>query len=321
MYLRILEAYQKLGLLTDIAPPLRQQGPGFIRMCLARAELYRQQMPTTPCGIAQSDIVPTNELPLGPLEHIKLLHHKQLDRYLHGEVVDNKCGICDEPVCPQDTVFTMCECAKMFCRGCIMNDIATVNPADRDDSRLYLSPDLPRKGEKMVTSVQCPSCRSESYSVFGVEDARAEEERLIRCQFPQLAGSQCALKRKKNDNGLYIDRIGDCCRQLVQEPKLHGEYVRLFPEASKTQLLTYVEDIWLSSAQREAMRLCALLESGPGNSNTLFIFSSHTLVTNESHTLRCSGDSGYLPLGPVEKLQPMRDALLEIILQASDNQS
>ena len=145
----------------------------------------------------------------------------------------------------------------------------------------------------MVTSVQCPSCLSESYSVFGVEDARAEDERLIRTQFPQLSRIRDS-KRRQNENGLYIDRIGEYCRQLVQEPRLHGEYEPLFPEASKTQLLTYVEDAWLSSAQREAARLCALLESGPGDSHTLTISYSHTRLTYSlpapftycSHTLR-----------------------------------
>ena len=289
MYSKAMQAYQKVGLLTDVPYPLTHKD----RLYLARAEAYRQQMPAALRESAQPAIVPTNELPLGPLEHIKLLHHKQLDRYLHDEEVDNKCGICDEPVRITDTVFKMCECTKIFCRGCIMNKLATVSPTDLEDSRSYLSPDLPRRGERMVTSVQCPSCLSESYSVFGVEDARAEDERLIRTQFPQLSRIRDS-KRRQNENGLYIDRIGEYCRQLVQEPRLHGEYEPLFPEASKTQLLTYVEDAWLSSAQREAARLCALLESGPGDSHTLTISYSHTRLTYSlpapftycSHTLR-----------------------------------
>ena len=267
MYSVMLEAYQKVGLLTDIAPPLRRQGPGFVRFCLARAEAYRQQMPPALQKSAQPAIVPTNGLPLGPLEHIKLWHHKQLDRYLHGETVDNKCGICDDPICLEGTVFTMCECTEMFCRVCVLYTLATFNHHEfetREDNRSYLAPDLPSCGKRLVTSVQCASCRSESYSVFGVEDARAEEERLIRRQFPQLLPTRSA-KRKENENGLYIDSIGKCCQQLVKEPRLHGEYESLFPEASKTQLLKYVSDRWLSSAQREATRLCALLESGPGD--------------------------------------------------------
>ena len=119
--------------------------------------------------------------------------------------------------------------------------------------------------------------------MFGVEDARTEEDRLLQSQFPKLSG-RGAQKKKQNENGLYIDSIGECCRQLVQEPRLHGEYESLFPEASKTQLLTYVEDTWLSSAQREAARLCALLESGPGDSHTLLKYSSHTLLIDCSHT-------------------------------------
>ena len=284
MYVGMLEAYRKLGLLIDIADPLRRQGPGFIRMCLARAEAYRQQMPPAPHEGTPPTIVPTDELPLGPLEHIKLLHHKQLDRYLHGEVVDNKCGICDEPVCLKGPVFKMCECTEMYCRGCVLNTLASVNCKKLEDSHSYLSPDLPRKGERLVTCVQCPSCRSESYSVFGVEDARAEEDRLLRNQFPKLSG-RGALKKKQNENGLYIDSIGDCCRQLVQEPRLHGEYEPLFPEASKTQLLTYVADTWLSSAQRKAARLCALLESGPGDSHTLLTYHVHILLIYPSLTL------------------------------------
>ena len=120
--------------------------------------------------------------------------------------------------------------------------------------------------------------------MFGVEDARTEEDRLLQSQFPKLSG-RGAQKKKQNENGLYIDSIGECCRQLVQEPRLHGEYESLFPEASKTQLLTYVEDTWLSSAQREAARLCALLESGPGDLPTLLICHSHTLLIYFSHTL------------------------------------
>ena len=270
MYLGVLEAYQKLGLLTDIPPLHRRQGAGFIRLCLARAEAYRQQLPPAPHEGAPPTIIPTNELPLGPLEQIKLLHHKQLDRYLHAhgknDKLNNECGICGEPMCLKGPVFTMCECTEMYCRGCVLNTLATFNHNDFEviqDSRSYLSPDLPRRGERLVTSVQCPSCRSESYSVFGVEDARAEEERLLRNQFPQLPRG--VLKKKQNENGLYIDHIGECCRQLVQEPRLHGEYEPLFPEASKTQLLKFVGDRWLSSAQREAARLCALLESGPGD--------------------------------------------------------
>ena len=264
MYSVMLEAYQKVGLLTDIAPPLRRQGPGFVRFCLARAEAYRQQMPPALQKSAQPAIVPTNELPLGPFKHIKLLHHKQLDRFLHGEALDNKCGICDDPICLKGTVFKMCECTDLSCRDCVLKTLASVNCKKREDSHSYLSPNLPRRGERLVTCVQCPSCRSESYSVFGVEDARAEEERLIRRQFPQLLPTRGA-KRKENENGLYIDSIGKCCQQLVKEPRLHGEYESLFPEASKTQLLKYVSDRWLSSAQREATRLCALLESGPGD--------------------------------------------------------
>jgi len=84
------------------------------------------------------------------------------------------------------------------------------------------------------------------------------------------------LKRKQNENGLYFDRIGECCRQLVQEPRLHGEYDPLFKEEAKIQLLAYVEDAWLSSAQREAARLCALLESGPGAAPSRS--TSHTLT-------------------------------------------
>ena len=297
MYAGILEAYQKIGLLTDIDPPNRRQGPGFIRLCLARAEAYRQQMPPTLHEATQSAIVPTKELPLGPLEHIKLLHHKQLDRYLNGATtgMDNNwgiCGICDESVCLKGTAFKMCECAEIVCHGCVLKTLASVNCKKREDHHSYLSQNLPKRGEQLVMSVQCPSCRSESYSVFGVEDARTEEERLFRGQFPQLS-SRVAWKRKPNENGLYSDRIGECCRQLVKEPRLHGEYDRLFPEASKTQLLTYVEDTWLSSAQREAAQLCALLESGPG----------------------------YLPLGPVKKLQPIRDVLLETILQTLESRS
>ena len=339
MYVGMLEAYRKLGLLIDIADPLRRQGPGFIRMCLARAEAYRQLMPPAPHEGTPPVNVPTNELPLGPLEHIKLLHHKQLDRYLHGVEVNNKCGICGEPVCHKDTVFKMCECTEMYCRGCVLNTLASVNCKKLEDSHSYLSPDLPRKGERLVTCVQCPSCRSESYSVFGVEDARAEEDRLLRNQFPKLSG-RGALKKKQNENGMYIDSIGDCCRQLVEEPRLHGEYEPLFTAADKTQLLTYVdkEELWWpSSAQREAARLCALLESGPGDSHTslelslrhpldpplrhLLIYYSHTLLSSTHHTPSDSDDSGYLPLGPVGKLQPMRDVLLETILQASDSRS
>ena len=285
MYVGMLEAYRKLGLLIAIADPLRRQGPGFIRMCLARAEAYRQLMPPAPHEGTPPVNVPTNELPLGPLEHIKLLHHKQLDRYLHGVEVNNKCGICGEPVCHKDTVFKMCECTEMYCRGCVLNTLATFNHNDFEviqDSRSYLSPDLPRRGERLVTSVQCPSCRSESYSVFGVEDARTEEDRLLQSQFPKLSG-RGALKKKQNENGMYIDSIGDCCRQLVEEPRLHGEYESLFPEASKTQLVKYIEDTWLSRAQREAARLCALLERGPGDSLILLNYPSLTLLIYFSH--------------------------------------
>ena len=212
----------------------------------------------------QSAIASINELPLGPLKHIKLLHHKQLDRFLHGEALDNKCGICDDPVNLNGTVFKMCECTELFCRDCVLKTLASVNYKKREDRHSYLSPALPRRGERLVTCVQCPSCRSESYTVFGVEDARAEDERLLQSKFPQLSLMRDA-RRKEDGNGMYINGIGEYCRQLVQEPRLHGEYEPLFPEASKTQLLTYVEDAWLSSAQREATRLCALLESGPGD--------------------------------------------------------
>ena len=106
-------------------------------MCLAREEAYRQQMPPALRAGTQPVIVLMDQLPLGPLEHIKLLHHKQLDRYLHGEMMDNKCGICDEPVCLKGPVFTMCECTEMYCRGCVLNTLASVNCQKLEDSHSY----------------------------------------------------------------------------------------------------------------------------------------------------------------------------------------
>ena len=143
---------------ADIAPPLRRQGPGFIRLCLAWAETYCLQMPPALPNSAQSAIVSTNELPLGPLGHIKLWHRRQLDKFLLGEVLDNKCGICDDPVNLKGTVFKMCGCTNRFYRDCVLKTLASVNCKKREDSHSYLLPALQRRGKRLVLSVRCGVC-------------------------------------------------------------------------------------------------------------------------------------------------------------------
>ena len=102
------------GLLTDLADPTGADSPAFFRLCLARAEVHRQQYGLLEC--AAPAIVPLTELPAGPLEALAFVENGALDVHLNGAaaaVADILCIGCDEPIAAGTAAFSMCRCHQV----------------------------------------------------------------------------------------------------------------------------------------------------------------------------------------------------------------
>ena len=291
-YAQALNAYQEIGLLHDIPLPMAKQKPDFFHMCLARAEEYRlTRSPSTGPGP-----VLEKELPLGPLGLIKFVHHKHLEKYLDGEQVESVCCICRDPVLNHGAALRMCECTHPYCRKCVKEDLAVIHDQnDEEDSRSYLSKLLLQHGNKYVTSAKC-YCRSLSYTVFGFDKVYDEDYRLIDKLRQSCGMSERTMTFTNNDAGMYYKCVGEkMIVELTKRPEFQdgGIYQKLVPSKLIYSLLDWVKSGYFSQAQRQAAILCRLLENGP------------TMVDNEPT----------LPLGPSENYSPLKDVVLEAILE------
>ena len=101
----------KYGLLTDIRDPTACDSPHFYRLLLARAEKYCRDN-----ALVESEHPATvllDALPLGPLEALTFIEHNALDTFLHGQPVDNTCGLCGNPIAPGEAALSLCACRQV----------------------------------------------------------------------------------------------------------------------------------------------------------------------------------------------------------------
>ena len=300
-YSSVIKAYQDIGLLTHIPLPARDQKPEFFQMCLARAEEYR----LTRGHSNGPGPVLAEDLPLGPLGLIKFLHHKHLEKYLDGEQLNSECLICKESVHKHGTVLSMCACiGAPYCQMCVKNDLKSIHYDhsrlyDRNwDHRSYLSLNLRESGGKLFTSTKCYSCRAFSYTV-SVDKVRDEDYRLIDGLREECGiGERIGMTLKRGKFGWYYSCVGESMiRKLTARREFQegGKYQKLVPLHLITSLFDWVKsDECFSHAQRQAAIICRLLEAGP-------------IMVDGTPTL---------PLGPSDKYMPLKDVILEAILQA-----
>ena len=88
-YKKLIEKFQSIGLLSDLDYRTNDnQNVSYVRLSLARAELYRQGNRECFSGRSQpfDDLPRIEDLPPGPLSLIKIEHNVLLHRYLNNEV-------------------------------------------------------------------------------------------------------------------------------------------------------------------------------------------------------------------------------------------
>ena len=88
-YKKLIEKFQSISLLSDLDYRTNDnQNVSYVRLSLARAELYRKGTRECFSGRSQpfDDLPRIEDLPPGPLSLIRIEHNALLHRYLNNEV-------------------------------------------------------------------------------------------------------------------------------------------------------------------------------------------------------------------------------------------
>ena len=300
-----MDKLKGLGLLAFLDSHPLGNKPDFRRLCLARAEVARegQRESSTPTAIKSA-----KDLPKGPLEIVNFSTNQILHKALAGESLkDYKvCCICNVPIERGNSVMLTCACACSICQDCARLYISTGKNTYRHIlTQSIIRSDGTECATASVAAVLCTSCRRRSYSVYDADDAIAEENRLL--------GN--ALKRFgiREDQPLGSRRDSHSTTESVCSSSVLHELYRAFVDEGRVDS---------SLRPNEVMALCV------HNLNTsislpMLSLELARMEAQFEREQRVSGPStrerrntGYLALGPLEKLHFKRNVILEAAINA-----
>lgn len=158
-YKKLHEKFKERGLLRDLKSDAMISAD-YLRLCLARAEQYRQRH----SSVFFHESVPMEDLPLGPLTAIEFKNDYALERIANGKHIDNKCVVCHTQIKPNESVLFTCKCCTVQCRRCVTLAIGLRTDTYREEP----------------VGIKCPICRQLSYgTVTNTEKAINDENILV----------------------------------------------------------------------------------------------------------------------------------------------
>lgn len=190
---KVHDKFKEIGILTDLDLYARSQSVQYVRLCIARAEMYRQ---TYMDGVAFSRKVPIKDLPVGPIGCLDLKLDYYLGRIVQEKEINNMCCVCRDTVRPHETVLFACKCCAVSCVSCCRHYIST-------EWDTY-------KGHP--AAIRCPICRERTdFCVTNTSEAGKEETRLVN-----QANARIHEENKKQ----HLDFIGK------KPPKLANDHLK-----------------------------------------------------------------------------------------------
>ena len=164
-YKKLHDKFKDIGLLNDLNLDARVSAD-YVRLCLARAEQYRQDH-----RAARFENVPLKNLPLGPLSAIKFKNDYALERLVNGMHIDSTCVVCRSAIKPGESVLFTCKCCIVQCKGCVLLAMGL----DRDTYR------------REPVGIKCPICRQFCHNtVTNTQKAIQSENDLVISAFKRL---------------------------------------------------------------------------------------------------------------------------------------
>ena len=183
-YQKLHEKFKGLGLLNDLHIDATTSAD-YVRLCLARAEQYRQSK-----GCAFYANVFIKDLPLGPLEVIEFKNDYALERIANGMHIDSTCVVCRTSIKPGQSVLFTCKCCIVQCRWCVTLSIGLHEDTYREEP----------------VGIKCPICRLFSYSTVTNTQKAIDDENILVTQalqrlYPELKNPEGLLFCNSNNSG------------------------------------------------------------------------------------------------------------------------
>ena len=171
-YKSVHDKFKELGLLKDLDLDNRYISVDYVRLCLARAEQYREEHNLWNDGSHKKKFIMIDELPLGPLSHIKYMRNFALERFISVKERNiPQCMICLLEITRGETTMLTCACRASICRSCAQQSIGG----------------QPGTFHDVPPGLTCPFCRMVSYcTVQDVTVAAEREASLIRRAFTRF---------------------------------------------------------------------------------------------------------------------------------------
>ena len=194
----LYEKFREIGLLRDLDWNSKSDKDlYYIKLCLARAEKYRQNNEKQKSSNFSN--VKIDDLPLGPFEFILFKPESYLEHLLRNRTVSTICCACQETIKPTKSVFLPCECVSIeYCSDCVVRIIGA-------HSDTFHGKQLSNKGTKGAY-IQCPICRiPQYYSIRNEKEAIEEEKRLVSDAFDRL--TDITDKKKRQMQGLSLQSV------------------------------------------------------------------------------------------------------------------
>lgn len=166
------EKFKEIGLLTDLNLSSRDISVDYVRLCLARAELYREEYNISNDTSHRKQSIRIEQLPLGPLSHIVYKNDYALERLILGvEKNIPQCMVCLSEITRGQTTLLSCACRDFICRTCAQHSIGG-QPGTYHDA---------------LPGLTCPFCRQVSYcTVQNAKIAIKAESRLVKSAFSRF---------------------------------------------------------------------------------------------------------------------------------------
>ena len=182
------QKFIKIGLLRDLDWNSKSDKDlNYIKLCLARAEKYRQS--NLKQKFSSLNDVKIDDLPLGPLEFILFKPESFLEHLLNNRTPTPECCVCGNIIKPTKSVLFPCECfIFQYCSDCAVAAMGAQDDTYHGNQNF----ENIMKG----ATIQCPLCRiPQYYTIRNAKEAIKEEARLISDAFDRLIGGADKKKR------------------------------------------------------------------------------------------------------------------------------
>lgn len=195
----------EIGILNDLDLDDFAVDTDYVRLCLARAEAYRQENMSVFRN--SSNRVSISDLPIGPLSAIKFKNDHTLERLVNNMGFEDKCVVCRQRIEPNESVLFTCHCSSVQCRSCVIRNIGSHADTFRGDS----------------VGIQCVVCRELShFTVTNTASAVIAEEQLVMQSFMRKFPEKSAPKNVVPSKVLEDLHEQLCCE--ASELNLYREY-------------------------------------------------------------------------------------------------